>query len=640
MIRFTHILILAALLLCQQAVAQRPQDRIDSMEQVAEAASEEDLPRILLDIAYECRITSPIRGIQNALRAMDVAEDNGDLYYIVESYNLLALNERYSKMENEALNHYKMALRKAQEFGLEDLYDKCYNNVARMCQELGDMDGSRPMIDSAFVYAKLTEDTLELSNAYLHLGLWMHRNGKEELALGYLKESFNMREMVLPPYDLERLIPLWHMADIYVEQKEYQKARDLINMNFQNSQLSQWHDFMSRLWYKLAQIYYMENMLDSAEYTLERAMQESVFCMDVQKMAITSKLMNRIYVAKGDFKKAADISHRFMETSDMIFNQELYDQFIKIQYTDEYQDNEKSISLQHTRRNTAIVLLLFALLAMVGSLIFYFVMVRSNKEISQLNKDLGRKQTTMQHRLKYAHAIQMAIQPDLKEFGEVFSDKFLLYIPRDIVSGDFFWKFSDDNHEMLVVADCTGHGVPGAMLTMLGTSILQTLASSGMRKAAEVLQELRARIIFLMGVNSVNKMQDGMDISLIVIDKATMKLDYAGAYNNLVYIRDGELHEIKATRCPIGEYIVEPPFKSQELQLQKDDCIYIMSDGYASQFGGDDNRKYSQRKLLKLLLEHHKEPMADFCKLLKKHFNDWRGNCEQVDDVTVAGFRV
>ncbi|MCQ2253739.1 MAG: serine/threonine-protein phosphatase, partial [Bacteroidales bacterium] len=239
-----------------------------------------------------------------------------------------------------------------------------------------------------------------------------------------------------------------------------------------------------------------------------------------------------------------------------------------------------------------------------------------------------------------ASVFQSKFQPEVEAILPMFSDKFLLYMPKDIVSGDFVWKFSDDDYELVAVADCTGHGVPGAMLTMLGMSSLHEIALSGTRNSAEILEMLRSKIIGYMSMNALNKMEDGMDISLIVINKKTLELNFAGAYNNLLYIRDGELCKLKATRCPIGDYIVSLKFESQYLQLKKGDCIFMLSDGFISQFGGPEGRKFPQQQLFDILKENHDKPMEELKLILTENFRNWQGERFQVDDVSILGFRV
>ena len=213
--------------------------------------------------------------------------------------------------------------------------------------------------------------------------------------------------------------------------------------------------------------------------------------------------------------------------------------------------------------------------------------------------------------------------------------------PRDVVSGDFYWCYETIDYEIVVVADCTGHGVPGAFMSMLGASALYDIAVRGEFEAGKILENLRAKIKMLLKQKKIeNTQKDGMDMALMVINRKTMELDYSGAYIPLNYIRDNELHSLKPNKNPIGIYLHEQPFESTKIQLQKGDCIYLSSDGYCSQFSEKDNAKLRQGIYKKLLLDNHQLPMTEQGEILEKFFDEWKGSKKQVDDILVAGFRV
>ncbi|MCQ2253241.1 MAG: tetratricopeptide repeat protein, partial [Bacteroidales bacterium] len=593
------------------------------------------------DISDLLKYNYPLQGIQYAVKSMDVAEAMDDRVYAVKSRISLAFCERFAVLTEASISHYEEALERAREYGLVVLEADCHNGISRMLLEKGRYDEALKRNGEAFRLAMIANDSSLLSTAYLNLGLIMKAQKKNELAIQYLKESYNLRTKFMADNCNELLIPLWHLSDLYFEQGEFDKAKDFLYMyinnymNFRNEP-----ELMSRIWQKISQIYYKTDMLDSAVVAGNMSLFQSLECRDLKRVENACKLLDSIYLAQGNVKRAADVTLGFINTCDTMFSSEFDNQLKKIHYSTEYIENERDIQTQRYNLMRWAIVLGIAVLALVLCGILYAMSMRRNRRIDNLHSELRSKRAIMDKSLLYAKSIQMAVQPEIEDFGTVFSEKFLIYIPRDIVSGDFFWKFSDDRYEMLAVADCTGHGIPGAMLTMLGTSTLLDIASQGKRNSGDILNELRDRIKFMMGVNSDRRMMDGMDISLMVIDKESMVLDFAGAFNSLFYIRDGKFQELRANRCPIGEYVVEKPFKSQYLQLQKDDYIYVMSDGYGSQFSEVSDRKITQGLLQKLILEHHREPMSDFRDFLVEFFLNWKGNSDQIDDVTIAGFRV
>ena len=244
--------------------------------------------------------------------------------------------------------------------------------------------------------------------------------------------------------------------------------------------------------------------------------------------------------------------------------------------------------------------------------------------------------------INYAKRIQDAILPTGELFEKYFADFFVLFKPRDIVSGDFYWTKKANNYLIFAAADCTGHGVPGAFLSMLGISFLNEIARmEEIKTSAQMLEELRFRVkISLHQTGNKTESKDGMDIALCVINTKTNVLQYAGAYNPLYIIRNNKLIETKATRSPIGIFIKEKPFVNNEIQLQENDIIYIFSDGFIDQFGEENGRKFTSKKFKALLLSNAYKPMPEQQQILDREFENWRGNVKQIDDVLVVGVKV
>jgi len=245
--------------------------------------------------------------------------------------------------------------------------------------------------------------------------------------------------------------------------------------------------------------------------------------------------------------------------------------------------------------------------------------------------------------IHYAKRIQSAILPPTEQIEEVVNEFFILFRPRDIVSGDFYWVTRRNEITIIVAADCTGHGVPGAFMSMLGVAFLNEIVNKeGIIQSNLILDRLREQIMRQLHQSGKDgESKDGMDISLYVIDHKNMKLQYSGAYNPLYLIRNEELIELKGDRMPIGYHIKkDTPFYLNEMDLYKGDCLYNSSDGYPDQFGGEDGRKFMSKNFRELLLSIHKNPMCEQREILDKKFDEWRGEIEQIDDVVVVGVRV
>jgi serine phosphatase RsbU (regulator of sigma subunit) len=231
--------------------------------------------------------------------------------------------------------------------------------------------------------------------------------------------------------------------------------------------------------------------------------------------------------------------------------------------------------------------------------------------------------------------------------NELLNENFILYKPRDIVSGDFYWIKQVNQYILLVAADCTGHGVPGAFMSLLGLSYLNEIVQRReITQANQVLNELRKQIKHSLRQHGQREeSQDGIDMALCVVDLRNMKLQYSGAYNPLYLIRDlqgkPELQEFKADRMPIGYYqSKDKSFNNHDIQLEIGDTLYIFSDGFNDQKGGKDNKKFMSKSFKDLLLEINDQPLNEQKEILEKALSDWMGSNAQVDDILVIGVRV
>ncbi len=266
----------------------------------------------------------------------------------------------------------------------------------------------------------------------------------------------------------------------------------------------------------------------------------------------------------------------------------------------------------------------------------------SKAEVEKQKEQLEWKNREITDSITYARNIQQALLPSNAEMNEWVTDFFILNLPKNIVSGDFYWVHKTERKTYYVVGDCTGHGVPGGFMTMLGLSFLEDIVvAKGVSNPGDILNELRDRISSALnqkGVIGENK--DGMDISLFTIDETTMFLEYSGAYNDLFISRANELITLKAMRQPCGYSHASKPFETMTFELKRGDTIYAMSDGYADQFGGEFGKKFRIKNVLQLLLLINQEPLEKQKQMLLRYFEDWKGDLEQVDDVLLMGVRV
>ncbi len=274
-------------------------------------------------------------------------------------------------------------------------------------------------------------------------------------------------------------------------------------------------------------------------------------------------------------------------------------------------------------------------------------LIKRNKKIKSQKKLLSQKNHEVLESLNYAKKIQSAVLPPEQYFREILNDVFILFKPKDIVSGDFYWIKQVNQYVILAAADCTGHGVPGAFMSMLGMSYLNEIVQRReITTANEVLNELRKQIRkSLRQRGDPEESRDGIDMALCVIDDKKKVLQYCGANRPLYLVRDHdgtpELKEFKCDRMPLGYYQGKfKPFTTNDIQLEFGDVVYLFSDGYVDQKGGEEGRKFLSKNFKSLLMEIYAEPMKDQRMILDAVFSEWKGDNPQVDDVLVMGVRI
>lgn len=270
--------------------------------------------------------------------------------------------------------------------------------------------------------------------------------------------------------------------------------------------------------------------------------------------------------------------------------------------------------------------------------------IQFQKNEIELQRDLiDEKNINIIASIEYASHIQNAVLPPLELLDRLLPDNFILSKPKDIVSGDFYWMSEINNKIIIAVVDCTGHGVPGAFMSVLGITLLNSIVNiEGCTDSDDIVAKLRDRVLHSLKQGRKNvPTSDGMDITLCVIDKQQKKLQFTGAMNDLVYVRDGSLVVVKADRLSVGVYNdYFNPYTREEFEYKKGDVLYLFSDGFKDQFGGADDKKYLSRQLYARLLEIHSLPMSVQKEILDTEIIEWMKNTNQTDDITIMGIRL
>jgi CheY-like chemotaxis protein len=256
------------------------------------------------------------------------------------------------------------------------------------------------------------------------------------------------------------------------------------------------------------------------------------------------------------------------------------------------------------------------------------------EKIEEINKKLTDS-------IAYAEKIQNASFPKIEYLNKVMPEYFVLLKPRDIVSGDFYWVYKVDNKLVVVAVDCTGHGVPGAIMSVFGITFLRAIIEIRREiNPATILNEMRRLVIDALQQTEESEIKDGMDMSIVTIDADTSTLEFAGAFNPAYIIRNNRLIELEADSMPVSYGEINQSFSCKSFEYQPGDCLYLFSDGFASQFGGPKNKKLKQMGFREMLLNNHSLSMNLQYEAYKCYFDEWMGANEQIDDVLLMGMRL
>lgn len=392
------------------------------------------------------------------------------------------------------------------------------------------------------------------------------------------------------------------------------------------------------------------------------------------------KTFRNIYLAKGDYKNAYYHSEKQHEYARANLNDSTMSVLAEVKAQQAVmmekieRENAEKLYASEKRQMLIIIFSLIVGLFLVSLLVFYIFRVlkikkKANAELSVKNNLLAEQKEEIeaqrdtikaqsdeiQDSINYAQRIQRSLLTPDETIAHIFPDHFLLYKPRNVVSGDYYWIGQFGDNKVCIVADCTGHGVPGGFLSVLGMSNLNHIVGQDIRPDA-ILNHLRESIITNLRqendeptdpsdvaamLESLDRSRDGMDAAAYVVNEKQMKLSFAGANNPLILIRGNEMQVLKADRMPVGIYTRMVPFNCTTIDIQRGDCLYTFSDGFQDQFGYNSDRKFMSKRLRELLLEIHERPMAEQKEILNLTYEEWRGPASnQTDDVLIFGVRI
>lgn len=574
---------------------------------------------------------------------------------LTEGYRLMNLGGS-PEVEVLAKKSLEIFLRLDDPVGLS----RCYNMIAYGLWYLGDYDQAVETALLALRNAERSKDVLNIGWTNYAMGVFYNDLKDFDQAIGHFTVAIRCAEE-----SGERFIharALGALGSVYLAQKDLGKAEDIITKASEKYRMLNYASGEARVLNDLAVIARLRGDFTRAEEMLKQALQirrdkglqqgEATTLLELAALFLETKQLEKVLTY---LEPAIRLCEQLRAKPKLSQGHRLLSDYYK--YTSEPWKALEHLEISHSIKSS------FSgeqAQNKIKQLQTTFATEKAEKEkeierlrhvelkhaydlIEQKNKDILDS-------INYARRIQLAILPSGEELKKAFSDAFFLYIPREVVSGDFYWYAESDGDHFLAAVDCTGHGVPGAFMSMIGNTLLNEIVmEKKIREPSKILEHLRDGVIkSLRQTGAEGENRDGMDISLVRYRKnpGPASLSYAGANNPLWIMRAGDLLEMPATKQPIGVYHGTPkPFHEKEIELFPGDKFFLFTDGYADQFGGEDfgkkgGKKFKYSRLKELLLEHRNLPMPVLSEKLKTAFEKWKGELEQTDDVLLIGVRV
>ncbi len=536
-----------------------------------------------------------------------------------------------------------------------------------------------------------SNDLKNLAYIYSNIGLVYGITGEAEKALGYYHKSLYIRKKINDSHGISASFN--NMAIVFMDQKKYEKAIyyykksldiDIVNKDTLGS-MDSYNNlgvcYMDLKNFSVAESYFQKALAiakknnvsatiqnannnfatlyyNQGKYVLAREyINEGLrlakengnrknisFCYS--NLKFISQNENNFKDAYEYLKKENQIDRELLGESDI---QETAKLEVKYEYEKKQEIEKEKLKRSKAEAKLNAILLIFSLFILLFVVFMSFFLFRKwkqaneqKKEISTANELLNEKNSEILQSINYAQRIQNALLPSNEKIKQIFEHFSLLYLPKDIISGDFYWTFETSNFQYIAVADCTGHGVPGALMNMICHNALnRAILEFNSFLPGEVLTKTREIVVNELSKKDEN-VNDGMDISLLAVEKTSGKVHWSGANNDLWILRkeNQELITIKALNQPIGKHTQNESYQSHLLSLNKGDRLFLITDGFADQFGGEKNKKFKNSNFKNLLLENQSESIENLSEKLKTEFYNWKGSYEQIDDVCILSIEI
>jgi serine phosphatase RsbU (regulator of sigma subunit)/Tfp pilus assembly protein PilF len=643
----------------------------------------EDSTRINIykELLYQYSTSEPSQAIFYGLQGLELAKKTEDKYSEIQLLNNLGIAHYGLGVYEKTLEYFLQVLEIEKELDNPQSLSRAMNNVGIIYDEIGRLDKSTYYYEESIKIKKTYNDSLGISNTMSNLGLLFMKRGMPQKAIDYFRQCYKIDTQLKNEVGIYNSL---HNIGIY--HKDYGDKDSAINY-IEKALLAvpkgEKHYDKTYIIKSLAESYLKAQNYRNAENYFNKAIQSAKEVEAIEVLKDSYKGLSEIYEHNNQYKKSLSAYKQYKSLNDSIFNQDFNTQVSQLEKNFEIQSKEKEIQLLTNeaeitnlqlirRKNSNYFLTALGLLLTVVAFISYNryqLKNKSHKLLQQKNEEINLQKSEIKenrdeieaqrdsileqkHALEeasseimksiwYAQHIQSAILPDLNKIKAVFHEFFMLYIPKSIVSGDFYWFTHKKDKIFFALADCTGHGIPGAFMTVMANDLLNSIViQQNENNCAKIIKSLDEAVLNSLQYKE-NSSSDGLDIALLCFDTKKQQLTFSGASMDILVYQRNEWKNYKGERFSIGGF-TEPEQKQPKnitIDLKEDTQVYMYSDGYVDQFGGNEDKKFMKKRLRSLLDEIKILPLSQQKTKLEKAISDWKGNQEQTDDISFAGIR-
>ncbi|HEY0029607.1 MAG TPA: tetratricopeptide repeat protein [Bacteroidia bacterium] len=660
-----QVLFLLAFIFIFQTASAQPEKKIDSLQALLKLATQ-DTVRVKtlnqINIEYS-NIGEFEKSIDFSRRAMHIAREAKDTLGLGESYNCIGNAYLRLGKYDKALENLLFSIKNYESINYKRGLANCKVSVGVIYYYQKEYDMAIAYYSQAIVIHKSINNRKGLASCLSNIGEIYRLQKKYVLAMEYFKEALAICEEMKMKKGMATA--LGNLGNVYYDLKNYNKALDHYLQSIEIKKELGNKQGMALTLNNIGSIYIIKKDFPKANTFSSQSLELAKSIDAKEDMKQAYKNLAEINFKQSNYKAAYEFHALYNDMKDSLVqaqsNEEIHE--MQAKYDSETKEleiasleKERTLSnslLEHEKKSKYFLAGFSALIFLFG--IFFWrgylnkrkvnrLLETQNHSIEEQKSLLEEKNKDITDSIRYAQRIQEATLPPDELISNLLPKAFILFKPKDIVSGDFYWIEQWGKQTLVAAVDCTGHGVPGAFMSIVASNLLnEAVIEHGLTQPAAILNSVRKGLAkILRKKQDDGQVKDGMDAALISIDFAENKLQYAGAYNPMWMIRNGEFKEIKGDKTPIGAGIheEEKPFTNHTVELQKGDCIYLFTDGYADQFGGNKGKKFKYSSLKELLLQNHQLPMPEQKILLNTTIENWKGALEQVDDILLIGIQI